>query len=504
MKTSKLYDLIGALSMSEKRYFKVYSNKHVIGKGNNYIRLFDLLERQKEYNDDAVKKASYVKNAAAEKNYLYNLILKALNSFHANLNSRVKVYQLLHSAEIIFRKGLYKQCEKILEKARKIAEESEHIDLLLSIGAMEEDLYAKSLDYDTALEKLAINRKCVENLENIYDLQEVATKTYQERLKIGGPRKKEHLKNLEKLVFDPIITNEKFAITPKAKLYQLAVKSTYYRAINDFKKDVQFSEEVINHYESHPYLIEHTPIGYVTSLYNLCLTLQSKKRYKDTFRVIEKLESMVDDQRITQSPVAVARVFFFSFNLKIFIFLKLNHFDKVNAVYEQDRGLIAKHETFITKPILYDLYFMLGKMFLESKNYKKALFYTNVILNDTQFKVREDLMSVIRLFNLILHFEKGNSFTLDYLATSTYQYFKRKDRLFKVETLVTKFLQGYNKLYARGEKRQAWEKLKEGLDSIKSDPYEIKAFSFFDFSKWADAKLNDKELNEVFERQEMT
>ena len=36
-----LFDLIKSMTMSEKRYFKIYSSKHTIGEKNEYIRLFD-------------------------------------------------------------------------------------------------------------------------------------------------------------------------------------------------------------------------------------------------------------------------------------------------------------------------------------------------------------------------------------------------------------------------------------------------------------------------------
>jgi len=41
--STELFDLIRSLSQSEKRYFKVYASKHVIGKENNYVRLFEAI-----------------------------------------------------------------------------------------------------------------------------------------------------------------------------------------------------------------------------------------------------------------------------------------------------------------------------------------------------------------------------------------------------------------------------------------------------------------------------
>ena len=40
-----LFELIQAMSKSEKRYFKLMSSRHTIGKENNYVRLFDFLDK---------------------------------------------------------------------------------------------------------------------------------------------------------------------------------------------------------------------------------------------------------------------------------------------------------------------------------------------------------------------------------------------------------------------------------------------------------------------------
>lgn len=42
--------------MSEKRYFKIFSERHTIGEQNKYIALFDELDKAVEENDTEIKK----------------------------------------------------------------------------------------------------------------------------------------------------------------------------------------------------------------------------------------------------------------------------------------------------------------------------------------------------------------------------------------------------------------------------------------------------------------
>ena len=83
MAKKHLFELIQSLSMSEKRFFKVFSSRHVIGNENDYVKLFDLIQAMDIYDENLVVKAKFVKNSSAEKNYLYRLILKSLNAYNA-------------------------------------------------------------------------------------------------------------------------------------------------------------------------------------------------------------------------------------------------------------------------------------------------------------------------------------------------------------------------------------------------------------------------------------
>ena len=51
-----IHELIKSLTKSEKRYFKLMSSRHTIGEENNYIVLFDFIEKQEEYDEDVLFK----------------------------------------------------------------------------------------------------------------------------------------------------------------------------------------------------------------------------------------------------------------------------------------------------------------------------------------------------------------------------------------------------------------------------------------------------------------
>ena len=126
MKPSEdLHQLIKNMSMSEKRYFKIHSTRHVIGYNNNYIHLFDEIDKQAEYDEAKVKKVfskeTFIKHLPSEKNYLYNHILDSLNAFHKDRTFLTRYSNVLMNIEILYNKGLFEQCRKVIQKAKKEA-----------------------------------------------------------------------------------------------------------------------------------------------------------------------------------------------------------------------------------------------------------------------------------------------------------------------------------------------------------------------------------------------
>ena len=110
-----LFNLVRSLNKNEKRYFRLLSGLHAGEK--KFLLLFDAVDSQKEYDEETIKKKfrkeKFIRQLTFTKNYLYKSILKSLESYHSSADSEIK--NLLHRVEILFEKGLYAQCGKLLK-----------------------------------------------------------------------------------------------------------------------------------------------------------------------------------------------------------------------------------------------------------------------------------------------------------------------------------------------------------------------------------------------------
>ena len=71
------FQLIHALSATEKRTLSVYARMHVIGGETRYLRLFEIIEAMPDYHESALRQQMLsvglpVKWVKADLNYLYN------------------------------------------------------------------------------------------------------------------------------------------------------------------------------------------------------------------------------------------------------------------------------------------------------------------------------------------------------------------------------------------------------------------------------------------------
>src|SRR4051812_12079078 len=145
--TTDLFLLIKSMGKNEKRYFKL----QIKNQGNrNYIQLFDTIDKQKQYDELKIKKVfsdkAFIKQLSVAKNYLYALILKVLSAYHSDRTVDFRIRTALNQVEILFFKNLFKQCLKIIEREKKIAEQLERYALLLELLKWERRIYSFDLN----------------------------------------------------------------------------------------------------------------------------------------------------------------------------------------------------------------------------------------------------------------------------------------------------------------------------------------------------------------------
>ncbi|MGD1980300.1 MAG: hypothetical protein PVK01_00855, partial [Flavobacteriaceae bacterium] len=137
-----LFVLIKSLSKSEKRQFKLYVGRLGVNTDSKFLSLFNILEKQKEYDEKQILDSGVVKKSQLSnlKAHLYKQLLVSLRLNPAVQNTRIQIREQLDFATILYQKGLYRQSLKILDKAKSIALEQEEKNMAFEIVEFEKHI----------------------------------------------------------------------------------------------------------------------------------------------------------------------------------------------------------------------------------------------------------------------------------------------------------------------------------------------------------------------------
>ena len=82
---------------------------------------------------------SFLNRFSITKKRLYDHVLNSLDLFHASSSIEAQIYKLMHSADILYKKSLYEQSNRVLRSAEKLASKNNLTTILLEIGHKQKD-----------------------------------------------------------------------------------------------------------------------------------------------------------------------------------------------------------------------------------------------------------------------------------------------------------------------------------------------------------------------------
>lgn len=120
--TDNLFSLIKSLSPSEKRQFSLFVGRIGVNADSKFLHLFKMISKQKVYDEEAILRSTNISKQQLSniKGHLYRQILISLRLNPSQQNVSLWVREQLDFALILYRKGLYKQSLKILDKAKQV------------------------------------------------------------------------------------------------------------------------------------------------------------------------------------------------------------------------------------------------------------------------------------------------------------------------------------------------------------------------------------------------
>ena len=497
--SEEIVDLIKSLSKTEKRYFKVFISRTSIGESSHYLKLFDLIEKagtaEKRVIQELHEDKDFIKKQFnVYKGRLFNQILKSLSAYHSEKSVDDKILELIRQAIILFNKILYPSAEKVLERAQILALKYEKYTLLLEIIRWQKKIIIASSIFKNTSEKDLIKffedeSLTVKKIDNINEYRKQYTLFCLYHLTNGGARKQEDIEGYNRLIDLPMLQNEELALSYHAKRDLYNTYGIYYAAIYNGAKSVSYYKKILLLMESLPHQIEEDPVKYVNIFYNLLCSVLSLKQYEELFEMIPKLKSML---RKFQFPVSIHLR---TCHLELSAYLYTGQVNKgLTLLTEIEDHLKKEKNTNERSKLLLSM--EIAMLYFTNRDYHNSLVNLNLALNKKN--IGGEYYNFAKVFQLIVHFEKGNTELLPYISKSVYRHLMQKKQLHKIESVFIQFIRTrIHTIRTVKDQVEAFKALREELVKISDDLMEARFLEFFDIISWLESKIENRPFDEI-------
>jgi len=498
--SSKLFNLIKSLKGSEKRYFKVFVSNKQSDKESKYIQLFDAIESQEVLDEEALKKQIYPdgpiesRKYSELKAYLYDLILKSLQGYDEKSSIDFRLKSMLQSVRVLYKRSHYPECIELLEKAKKLAYHYENFISVVEVLDWEKQVAytQENIEFlDNQLDLINQEEKdCLEQLSNLSTYRNILYQLIISRRKDAVLRSELKVQKLSEIMSHSMLQNIEEARSHRAKIFYYRIYSNYAYSILAYEDFYQYSVELVALMKSKPHLLKEDMSGYIFAMTNLMLACGLLGKYSELEEHLEPFKRIkvqtIDDE---------FRVFKHYNSLKFRLCIVSGEFEEGLKALKQHLKDSKKFD-----PQSFErgtFYFQYFYIYFGIGDYEKALEYLNQWLNLPKSVEREDLQSLARILNLIIHYEMDNTMLLEYLFRSTYRYLKKRNRAFEFEKKVLSFIQKAIKIQDRKELKKAFQNLKVDFEKLSEIPSENIMLQYFDFISWTESKIQNEPFSDI-------
>ena len=497
----QLYDLISKMTASEKRYFKIYANRHVLGEENGYVLLFDILsemiKRKEVYSELTLAKKFKDKLPSKRldlyKSNLYKKILDCLIEFNKEEGLDFKLRSIATKADILNQKGLPYQALKFIRKGIAQSEEYEKWYFLLAFLELENSInYSlQKLSSGHDQQKLIITKAL--NLRKFQDLQSKMWQIYLER---GLPSNEEDLARYEEIISNKLMKKEEYALSYKAKTIYFYLLQFYYGMKENISKSCAYGEKLIAHLESAPRFIKENGDMYFRANINLQFALLRLGEYNKILALIRNCRKAFKHSSGNSALVASIGISLYINEYKCLF--GLNAQKDMHELLIRMRNHFYQYETLLNEPSKYLFYWHNAIYHFNLKEYSESLEWINLV-QSVKSDFREDIQALSRILLLIIHFELGNKMYLVSCLKSTYRFLKKKNHFYDIEKLFFQFIKNQNRSSPKSaaEMKKQFTTLLNDLQSLNGDSYSHLTFRSVNFVQWVEDRIDNKNFISV-------
>ncbi|MFC4263520.1 hypothetical protein ACFOWM_11555 [Ferruginibacter yonginensis] len=499
--TDTLFQLVQSLEKSEKRHFKLFIKRNSGNEDLKIIELFDALDKLTSY-DEAVllKKLKSIKKPqlANIKVHLYKQLLASLRLLKSADSIDLQLNEQFDYAHILYKKGLYHQSLKILDKAKETAKANQKVNFLLQAITLEKRIETLHINRSMQLRAELLTAEINEvnhKIDNLSRLSNLVMLLHSWFIKNGHVRNAADVQNVKAYLEEQLPANAWEAQGFYERLYLYQSYSWYAYILQDFLLYFKYAQKWVNLFDEQPMMVRVETGHYIKGFHTLLNALFDLRSFHRFDKVLKQFEAFAKTDRVRLHDNFRTQAFIYINSAKINQHNMLGTFKEgiaeVPAILQQ----LEEDALFIDEHRIMVFNYKIASMYFGDGNYDVCIDYLQKIINESG-EVRNDLQSYARLMHLIAHFELGNYELMESLTKSVYRFMSKKESFTVVEDAMFKFLRKsfhVSKSMLQHELELFLHKIKD----LERNRFETRVFAYLDIISWLEAKVHKKPMSVI-------
>lgn len=499
-----LFQLIKSLEKAEKRHFKLYIKRSSANQDLKIVRLFDALDKQESYDEKLLLK----KLPGTEKRQLYNLkthlykeILASLRLLKSTDSLDLQLNEQFDYAHILYKKGLFFQSLKILERVKEIAKTHQKFYFLAQVVALEKRIENLHITHsiDNRANLLAIEANEISrHIDVVARLSNLSLQLFSWFTLHGHARNEKDEAGVKLFLQEnmPQDITRLEGFYEKLYLYQSFCWYAFIR--QDFLQYYRYAKKWVELFRLHPLMIRVETSHYIKGLHYLLNAHFDLRNYKQFAVTLKEFEQFAQTSRVQDHD---------NFRIQAFVYIstaRINqHFmvgtfkEGLKAVPEIEEKL-EEYALFLDRHRIMVLNYKIATLYFGSGDYSTCIDYLQKIIYE-KGELRTDLQCYARLQHLLAHYELGNYEIMESLTKSVYRFMAKMQNLTVVEEAMFSFLRhSFHNIPAKKLKPEL-EIFLQKIKHLEKNRFETRAFAYLDIISWVESKVFAKPMSEIIQ-----
>jgi hypothetical protein len=429
---------------------------------------------------------------------LYKQLLASLRLLKSHDSIDLQLNEQFDYAHILYKKGLFAQSLKIIDKAKEAAKANSKINFLVSAIALEkriETLHV-TLSIQNRAEQLAAEVNDVnQRIDNLSKLSNLSLLLYSWFIKNGHARNKADEVGVTKYLQQHLPLNAQNQTGFYEKLYYYQSYAWYAFIKQDFLMYYRYAQKWVSLFEDEPAMIRVETGHYIKGMHILLNAHFDLRNYQKFEIDLKKFETFAQTDRVQLHENFRVQAFVYIYSAKINQHCMLGTFNDGLLLVPFILQNLKKYDVFIDSHRIMVINYKIATLYFGSGDYSTCIDYLQKIINKNT-ELRSDLQCYTRLLHLIAHYELGNVELMEYLTKSVYRFMAKKQNLTVVEEEMFKFLRK-SFAFSRSALKQELQKFLAKIEGLQKDRFETRSFAYLDIISWLQSKVQQKAMSEI-------